>query len=236
MENAIFITGCNRRIGLHLTKRFLEEGYYVIAHYRKMTPELEIYKNKNAVFVRADLTSTKDIDNMVKQIGIFTKSLRAVIHNASFYESTSSDLKEAAKQYQMFFQVHMLAPFLLNQKLHKLLTRGEGMRDIIHITDTNAENPDPRFDIYSSAKAGLANLTKSFAKNFAPQIKVNSIAPGPIVFSKRESEEQRKAILEKTLLQKEGGVESVFQGVQAIMNNSFITGSCLNVDGGRSLS
>ncbi|BBM83228.1 SDR family oxidoreductase [Candidatus Uabimicrobium amorphum] len=235
MENAIFITGCTRRIGLHLTKRFLDEGYDVIAHYRKMTPELEVYKNRNTVVIRADLTSPKDIDSMVDQLQRYTRSLRAIIHNASFYEKTSDDLSEAIKQYQTFFNVHMLAPFLINHKFYPLLTRGEGPRDIIHITDTNAQNPDKRFCIYSSTKAGLENLTKSFAKNFAPQVKVNSIAPGPIVFSKRESEEQRKAILAKTLLKKEGGMESVFQAVKGIMNNDFITGTCVCVDGGRSL-
>lgn len=235
MKNAIFITGCSKRIGLHLTKRFLDEGHYVIAHYRKMTPELEVCKNKNVVLIPGDLTSKKDINAIVKRIGLFTRSLRAIIHNASFYEKTSSDLEEAEEQYRTFFAVHMMAPFLLNEKLRNLLENGEGMRDIIHITDTNASRPDPNFDLFSSTKAALENLTKSYAKKLAPRIKVNSISPGPIMFSKRESEENRKAILAKTLLNREGGAESVYKAVRAVLGNDFMTGTCLCVDGGRML-
>ena len=108
--------------------------------------------------------------------------------------------------------------------------------DIIHITDINVENPTPRFDIYGATKAGLHNMTLALAKKLAPKIKVNAVAPGPVLFTEMHSGEVKQQILAETLLGKEGGAEPVYLAVKSLLNNPFITGSSIPVDGGRRLS
>ena len=108
--------------------------------------------------------------------------------------------------------------------------------DIIHITDINVENPTPDFDIYGSTKAGLHNMTLALAKKFGPEIKVNAVAPGPVLFTQAHSDEVRQQILAETLLGKEGGPEPVYLAVKSLLMNPFITGASIPVDGGRRLS
>lgn len=131
----------------------------------------------------------------------------------------------------------MKAPYLINQSLQPLMTGDTDFpSDIIHITDINAENPTPRFDIYGTTKAGLHNLTLALAKKFAPTIKVNSIAPGPVLFTQQHAEPVRQQMLDETLLAKEGGAEPVYLAIKGVLTNPFITGASIPVDGGRRLS
>lgn len=131
----------------------------------------------------------------------------------------------------------MKAPYLINQSLQSMMVgEGDDPADIIHITDINVENPTPRFDIYGTTKAGLDNLTKVLAKKYAPTIKVNSIAPGPVLFTEQHSTQVRQQMLDETLLAKEGGAESVYLAIKSLLINPFITGVSIPVDGGRRLS
>ncbi len=235
MPSPILITAASKRIGLHLTKRFSEKGFPIIAHYRTLTPELEELFSANVIGIQGNMGSTEDIMEVIGKIKKQVSSLRAIIHNASAYEKTNrKSIPRAMEQFEMFFQVHMVAPYLLNEELFPLLKASEDpLGDIVHITDINVQRPDPRFDLYCSTKAGLENLSLSFARRFAPEVKVNSIAPGPVLFSGKETSEEREKILSKVLLQKEGGEECIFQAVEAVLGNSYLTGVCLPVDGGR---
>ncbi|OUR73001.1 short-chain dehydrogenase [Methylophaga sp. 41_12_T18] len=237
LENAILVTGCGRRIGFHIAQRLFEDGYTVIAHYRTYTDDIRILAEMGITTLQADFANSAAILNFVTEIQTVCKSFRALIHNASSFEATSDDLAAAADQFDQFFNIHMKAPYLINQGLQPLLMgEKDDPADIIHITDINVENPTPRFDIYGTTKAGLHNLTMALAKKFAPQIKVNSVAPGPVLFTEMHSEQVRQQMLAETLLAKEGGAEPVYLAIKALLTNPFITGASVPVDGGRRLS
>ncbi|PHS71532.1 MAG: short-chain dehydrogenase [Methylophaga sp.] len=237
LENAILVTGAGRRIGFYIAKRLHQDGHTVIAHYRTHTNEIQVLTDLGINTIQADLVDSTAILQFVAVLKTRCSRYRALIHNASSFAPTAADLTLAAQQYQQFFNIHMMAPFLINQGLQPLL-QGEQDHpaDIIHITDINVENPTPDFDIYGTSKAGLHNMMLVLAKKFAPNIKVNAVAPGPVLFTEQHSAEVRQQILSETLLAQEGGAEPVYLAIKSLLDNPFITGASIPVDGGRRLS
>jgi len=237
LENAILVTGSGRRIGFHIASRLHQQGYTVLAHYRTHTDEIQALEDLGIETIQAEFSDSAAILQFVTQLKARCSHFRALIHNASSFEPTSSDLSMAAAQYEQFFNVHMMAPFLINQGLQALLQGEDELpADIIHITDINVENPTPRFDIYGTTKAGLHNMMLVMAKKFAPQIKVNAVAPGPVLFTEQHSPAVQQQMLAETPLAKEGGVEPVYLAIKSLLDNPFITGASIPVDGGRRLS
>jgi len=233
----VLVTGANRRIGFHLATRLQKNGYTVVAHYRTPTDEIQVLNDLGIETIQADFSDSEAILSFVETLKDRCQSFRALIHNASSFEKTSDDLNIAAQQYQQFFTTHMMAPFLINQGLQPLLHGEDGNpADIIHITDINVENPTPDFDIYGTTKAGLHNMMLVLAKKFAPTIKVNAVAPGPVLFTEKHSFEVQTQMLSETPLAKEGGAEPVYLAVKSLLDNPFITGASIPVDGGRRLS
>jgi dihydromonapterin reductase/dihydrofolate reductase len=236
-DPAILVTGAGRRIGLHIAQRLHQDGHTVIAHYRTLTAEIEALAKQGVRILQADFTDSDTIFSFLDQLTTLSTDFRAVIHNASAFAPTDPDPIIAAAQYQHFFAIHMLAPYLINQRLQAHLTgEADNPADIIHITDINADNPTAQFDIYSATKAGLQNLTLSLAKQYAPEIKVNAIAPGPVLFAPQHSDTTRQAMLAETYLREEGGAEPVYLAIKSLLDNPFITGISIPVDGGRRLS
>lgn len=237
LNNAILITGANRRIGFHIATRLQQDGYSVIAHYRTHTDEIQVLHDLGIETIQADFKDSTCILQFVGELKNRCASFCALIHNASSFEPTSDNLTIAAAQYEQFFNVHMMAPFLINQGLQSLMAGTlDKPADIVHITDINVENPTPRFDIYGTTKAGLQNMMLVHAKKFAPNIKVNAIAPGPVLFTKQHSQETQEHMLAETPLAKEGGAEPVYLAIKSLLDNPFITGASIPVDGGRRLS
>lgn len=237
LENAILVTGAGRRIGFHVAKRLHQDGQQVIAHYRTHTDEIQALSDLGITMVQADLANTESILTFIDDVKAKVTSFRALIHNASSFEPTATSLEQAAEQYDVFYTIHMKAPYLINQALQPFLkAQDNAPADIINITDINVENPTPRFDIYGTTKAGLHNMTLVLAKKYAPHIKVNAIAPGPVLFTEQHSDEVRQQMLDETLLAKEGGAEPVYLAIKSILDNPFITGASIPVDGGRRLS
>ena len=127
----------------------------------------------------------------------------------------------------------MTMPALLMNALQPSLSEAKG--NIISITDIYSDNPNPEFSLYCSTKAGLKSLTLSAAKKWAPQIRANCIQPGPLKFLPSHSEAEKDKVIKETLLPFEGGFDPVFKTVEFIIDNDYLTGQCINVDGGRSL-
>ncbi len=131
----------------------------------------------------------------------------------------------------------MQAPYLINQGLSPLLEQAQGAwADIVHMVDIYAERPRADLDLYCATKAGLSNLTLSWAQRYAPKIKVNAIAPGVISFPEGYSPAQREALLATVPLQREGGWQAIYATLQGIFANPYMTGTVLSVDGGRRIS
>lgn len=236
LKGVVLVTGVGRRVGFHLAQSLHQDGYTVLGQYRTHTNECDQLLQLGIPLIQADFASTEQVMAFIDAVIQRAASLRAIVHNASSFEPTSDDLIQAAQQYEQFFNVHMKAPFLINEALLQLLKANDAQKDIVHITDINAENPTAKFDIYCTTKAGLHNLTIVQAKKFAPDIQVNAIAPGPVLFSDLHTEQVRQQTLEETLLAREGGAEPVYQALKSILENSFITGASIPVDGGRRLA
>ncbi|MDA3921806.1 MAG: SDR family oxidoreductase [Salinisphaera sp.] len=232
----VVVTGANRNVGAHLAGRFIDDGYTVVAQYRSATDALDALVERGAIAIQGDFSDAAASQAVADRIAAAAPTIRAVVHNASTFSPTNDDPAQAAEQFQAFFEVHMRAPYLLNTRLADQIAAPDGgAGDIIHITDIYADNPGPQYDIYCATKAGLQNLSASFAKRLAPRVKVNAIQPGPISFESWVSEEQRQAMLRATPLAKTGTPEAIYKAVRAFMDNDYQTGAVVAVDGGKRL-
>ncbi|RUO62100.1 SDR family oxidoreductase [Pseudidiomarina insulisalsae] len=227
------ITGAGRRFGFELAKSLLAEGYHVIAHYNTSREGVAELEQQGATGVQADLTDTVAIRQMIATIRDVTDRIDIMVNNAScFFDNATVDSDPAC--LAAVFQVHVQAPYLLIKGLRELLQQASNPL-VVNITDIYTDSPTTSHIAYCAAKAGLANLTKSFAKSLAPTIRVNAIQPGPILFLPEHDSEHRQKVLSETPLKVEGGLKPMIQAVRFLRDNTFITGEFLKVDGGRAL-
>jgi len=139
---------------------------------------------------------------------------------------------------EKMWQIHVSAPYSINLAFETLLCSDSELgkqADIIHMTDYVVEKGSDKHIAYAASKAGLANLTCSFAKRLAPKVKVNAIAPSLIMFNEHDDEEYRQKTLKKSLLGAAPGEQEVVSAVQYILSSSHMTGRTLSIDGGRHL-
>ncbi len=240
-KGTVLITGAGKRVGLHLAHYFHQHGYAVIAHYHSESPAIAELMQLGVHCIAADFCDKATIANLIDEVkghcAARDNSLRAIVHNASAFEKTDDDLQCAIKQMEQFFSVHAVAAYWLSTALAPLLQAcANEHADIVQISDIYADNPNPAFDVYCASKAAAQNLALSLAKKYAPKIKVNVIQPGPILFKDWHSDAVKQAVLNETLLKKEGGVDAIAWAVMAVLNNPYQTGSVIAVDGGRRLA
>lgn len=228
MKTAV-ITGTSRRLGAYLAEKLQAEGYQVFGLTRQPDPQQQ-YLTQIAV----DYQSAESVMAAIRQLQQ-KGPINLLIHNASLFEKDELHSEDTVSFYQALFAVHMQLPALLNQQLAAQIAASEGGGLIVHITDIYSENPNPAFSLYCSTKAGLENLMKSAAKAYAPQIRVNSIQPGPIMFLPEHSNSEKQQVMQQTLIAQEAGFEPIYQGVRFLIDNKFVTGLSLKIDGGRSL-
>ncbi|MBA5235656.1 dihydromonapterin reductase [Pectobacterium aroidearum] len=231
----VLITGGARRIGLALARSFLAQSIPVIISYRTSYPELEALQQDGAICLAADFSTTENIYTFAEQIQSLTPRLRAIIHNASRWEPESATIPPEQTLADML-QIHVYTPYLLNQLLEPCL-RGQGTAgaDIIHLTDYVVEKGSDKHIAYAASKAALDNMTRSFARKLAPEVKVNAIAPGLILFNEQDDEAYRQQALDKSLMKIAPGEEEIVQLVAYLLNSRYVTGKTLGVDGGRAL-
>ncbi len=228
----ILITGASQRIGLHCAERLLESGQSVIISYRSERPGVEKLRQQGATCLPADFSSEAGILAFISQLRQHTDQLRAIVHNASAWLNETPG--QEAQAFQQLFSVHMLAPYLINLHCADLLRRSQPA-DIVHISDDVARKGSANRIAYCASKAGLDSLTLSFAAQLAPQIKVNGIAPALIQFNEDDDDEYRSKTLAKSALGIEPGAEVVYQSLRYLLDNPYVTGTTLTVNGGRHL-
>jgi len=228
----VLITGASQRIGLHCALRLLETGHPVIASYRREKPGVAQLRERGATCLQADFADEAGILAFIEQLKAHTDSLRAIIHNASDWVRETPG--HEAEAFRELFNVHMLAPYLINLHCAPLLERSQPA-DIIHVSDDVARKGSANRIAYSASKAGLDNLTLSFAARFAPKIKVNAIAPALILFNEGDDDAYRQRTLAKSALGIEPGAEVIYQSVRYLLDNPYATGTTLTVNGGRHL-
>jgi dihydromonapterin reductase/dihydrofolate reductase len=228
----ILITGAGQRIGLHCAQRLLDDGHAVIFTYRSERPAVALLQQRGAQALQADFSSEAGILAFIAALKTHTDSLRAIVHNASDWLKEGSG--DEAQAFQALFSVHMLAPYLINLHCAELLERSP-TADIVHVSDDVTRKGSARHIGYSASKAGLENLTLSFAARYAPRIKVNGIAPALIMFNPQDDAQYRTQALAKSALGIEPGPEVVYQSLRYLLDNPYLTGTTLSVNGGRHL-
>ena len=231
----VLITGGGRRIGLALAHHFLLQHQPVIVSYRTPYPAIDGLRDAGALCLQADFSSDDGILTFAEAVKSHTSGLRAIIHNASGWqaESPSTPLSQVLNA---MLQIHVHAPYLLNHALEGLL-RGHGhtASDIIHFTDYVVERGSDKHIAYAASKAALDNMTRSFARKLAPEVKVNAIAPALVLFNEDDDAEYRQKALNKSLMKIAGGEKEIIDLVDYLLGSSYVTGRSFAVDGGRPL-
>ncbi|MEH6650010.1 MAG: pteridine reductase [Motiliproteus sp.] len=236
------ITGAARRIGACLARRLHQQGYRVLIHYHRshndaeqLAAELNHQSPASAYCLQADLTDSRQVEQLAEQTQYHWNRIDLLINNAStFYPTPLESLEES--QWHDLIGSNLKAPLWLAKALIKPLRQHQGT--IINIVDVHAQRPLQGFSAYSIAKAGLAMLTQSLAKELAPLIRVNGVAPGPILppegAAKRDPAAEQQA-LDKTLLGRYGTPDDIADTVIFLAQQRYITGQIIAVDGGKSL-
>lgn len=231
----ILITGGGRRIGLALAHHFLNLHQPVIISYRTKYPAIETLCKAGATCIQADFATDEGIMAFAERIKAETTGLRAIIHNASAWmpEIPETPLSETLS---CMLQIHVHAPYLLNHALQELLRgHGHAASDIIHFTDYVVERGSDKHIAYAASKAALDNMTRSFARKLAPEVKVNAIAPSLIMFNEHDDADYRQQALNKSLMKIAPGEKEVIDLIDYILTSCYVTGRSFGVDGGRPL-
>lgn len=231
----ILITGVGKRLGLALAQHFLIQDIPVIGTYRTHYPVLSDLKFAGAELHQCDFYDQASVNAFIDNVKAKHGSLKAIIHNASDWIPESKDMDPAVIMSKMM-QVHVNVPYQINLALKNLLLScPENLKDIIHFTDFVADKGSKKHIAYAASKAALANMTLSFAASFAPDIKVNSIAPALVLFNESDNDEYKEKAVKKALIEKEGGLQEVISTVDYLLSSTYITGRTLHLDGGRHL-
>lgn len=224
----VLITGGGQRVGLHCARRLVEDGFKVVISCRRLRAEWQAAPLQGIDVILADFSTVEGIQSFIAAIVAEGLQLRAIVHNASLW---LEDDGLTSGQFHQMCMVHLQAPYLINMAATDWF--GSGPADIIHITDHDALGGSADHVAYLATKAGLENMTRSFAARFASKkIKVNSIAPALIMFNEQDTEEFKQSILARSALGVEPGPEVVYQALRYVMDNSYITGTCQDLNGG----
>ncbi len=231
----ILITGGAQRLGRHCAERLIDDGHPVIVSYRRERPELESLRQRGVVTLQADFSTEDGILDFIARLKEVTPALRAIVHNAGDWTPDSLG-NEAGTSFERLFRVHMLAPYLINLHCRELLEAcGEPQRDIVHMTDYVARKGSKKHAAYAATKAGLENLTLSFAAMYAPGIQVNAIAPALIMLGEGDDEAYAEKARTKSAMEIVPGPGVIYQSLRYLLDNRYVTGITLPVDGGRHL-
>lgn len=231
----ILITGGGRRIGLAIAHHFLNQQQPVIVSYRTPYPAIDVLQEAGAVCIQADFSHDEGILAFAEKVKSLTHGLRGIIHNAGAWVPEKPGTPVTQVLCEMM-QIHVHAPYLLNHALESLL-RGHGHAggDIIHFTDYVVERGSDKHIAYAASKAALDNMTRSFARKLAPEVKVNSIAPSLILFNEGDDAEYRQKALNKSLMKIAPGEKEVIDLIDYLLTSRFVTGRSFALDGGRPL-
>jgi pteridine reductase len=236
----VLITGGAKRVGAAICRHLHSAGANLMLHYRVsagearlLQAELNHQRKDSVALIQADLLDIAKLPAMVEQTAQSFGRLDALVNNASsFFQTPVGEITAAA--WEDLIGTNLRAPLFLSQAAAPALKKSQGA--IVNITDIHAERPLKNYVVYSVAKAGLVGLTRSLARELAPEVRVNAIAPGPILWPDDESfdELSRQRIISHTPLKREGTPEDIAKAVHFLLAEAtYVTGETINVDGGR---
>lgn len=240
----VLITGGAKRVGADICRILHKEGANLMIHYRAsaaearaLQAELNLQRPHSVAIIQGDLLNLGVLPNLVAETVNQFGRLDVLINNASSYYPTEiGDISD--DHWQDLMGSNLKAPLFLSQAAASELKKNHGC--IINITDMHVERPKKGYIVYSVAKAGLVTLTKSLAQELSPEVRVNAVAPGPVLWPEDNpqfNEVYRQRVISQTMLKRVGEPQDVAKAVKfLVMDAPFITGHVLAVDGGRSLN
>jgi len=241
MNKYALITGGAQRIGAAIAKALHASGYCIFLHYGQsdqqaltLQSELNVLR-PDSCFIKSIKLSYETVDELSQWVLDKTESLDVLINNASlFYPSPWQNATK--EQWDQLFNTNVQVPFFLTQALLPALTKAQG--NVINLIDIHAERTLDNHPIYSASKAALKSLTLSLAKDFGSSIRCNGVSPGAILWPDKSDEideEQKEHILNKIPMHRLGEVNDIAEAVIFLIQNKYINGQIINIDGGRTV-
>jgi len=239
----VLVTGGAKRVGAAIARQLHAAGARVLLHYRAsagaarlLQSELNRARPESVALIQSDLLDIAKLPALVEQTLQHFGQLDALVNNASsFFPTAVGAISET--DWDDLVGTNLKAPLFLAQAAAPALRRAQGA--IVNITDIHAERPLKGYLVYNVAKAGLAGLTRALARELAPEVRVNAIAPGPILWPEDEQfdEVSRQRIISHTPLKREGSPEDIARAVLFLLRDApYVTGETINVDGGRAIA
>ena len=235
MASALVTAGV-KRIGKAIVLALAHQGYDIAIHYYSSRSNAEILSQEIESLGRickiyqADLTNEEDILNLLPQVQKDFSDLELLVNNASNFEPAT--LRETdMESFNSHFAVNFKAPYFLTRDFASICKKG----NIINILDTRITNNDFSYSAYSLAKKAQAELTRMSALELAPNIRVNGICPGFILAPDNPNEEHLEKLKQKIPMKSQGNPQQICQALKYLLDNAFITGQFIFVDGGQNL-
>ncbi len=239
----ILITGGAKRVGAAICRRLHAAGANLAIHYhqsasaaRALQAELNKLRPDSVILIQADLLDCGSCPSIISTTINQYGRLDALVNNASsFFATPIGSINE--DNWLDLIGTNLKAPLFLAQAAAAELRRQRGC--IVNISDIHAVRPMKNYVVYSIAKAGLDGLTKSLARELGPEVRVNAVAPGPILWpedANEMDEVSRQRVISHTILKQAGNPDDIAQAVYYLIAHApYVTGQVINVDGGRSV-
>lgn len=233
------VTGASQRLGAQLAISLHARGYRVVVHYhrsegaaRALCARLDAERPDATLAIAADLGAPDAPAQLVAAAAQRWDRLDVLVNNAAVFRPTPL-ADSGHDDWEAITGVNLRAPYFLAQAALPWLQAHQGL--IVNLVDIYAERPRPQFAIYCAAKAGLIGLTRALARELAPTVRVNAIAPGAILWSSEASAAEQQAILARTPLARLGDPQDIARALDYLLDAPYVTGQVLTVDGGRSI-
>ena len=230
------VTGGARRVGRAIVERLAGAGFGVAFTYLSSEAEAkELEKSIGVHPIRVDLTQPEHaVEDVVNGLSMFTDHVDVLVNSASLYERSALSTTDL-QQMRRLMAIHYESPLLLTRALAKRLRAARG--HVVNMCDLLAERPWPEYLAYCASKAALVNLTMGLARELAPEVTVNGIAPGVVEWPENYPNEEREKYLKRVPLARPGTAEDVAKLVEVLVTGgSYITGQIIRLDGGRSIT
>lgn len=241
-KKVALITGGAKRIGAETARTLHAADMNIVIHYRssrqeadELSYELNQLREHSATVVQADLDDDTIYGQLIEDAVEVWGQLDVLVNNASsFFPTPVGSI--TLEQWHNLINSNLKAPLFLSQAATQFLKETQGC--IINMVDIHAFRPMKKHPVYCAAKAGLAMLTQSLAKELGPDIRVNGIGPGAILWPENDMDEDTKNfIIERTALKRHGSPKDIAKAILFLVRDAgYITGHIIPVDGGRSLN
>ena len=232
------VTGAAKRVGRSIALRLAREGAHIQLHYHTSRQEAETTAAEirslgvSCKLLAADLSDPAEVQRLLDEVrSIGTPDI--VVNSASLFYKTPLGQTDG-QDWEKLLDTNLRAPFFISQALGRSMQEKRSGA-IVNIADWSGFRPYRDYPAYCASKGGLITLTRALARDLAPDVRVNAVAPGPVLLPPDFTEAEKEAVTRQTAVGRIGTPEDVASAVAYLLDNDFVNGSVLVVDGGRSI-